>query len=183
VPEGSRIEFPEIHAANVGNIYERLLEMADKWITLGILGQTLTSGGESGGSYALGQVHERVRFDLIDDDAARLEGTIRQQVFAPVVRLNLGPDAPVPKAVIPRQPPRDLKAMGEAFGTLAKLGVRIPLGWAHDELGIPVPDDDEPILTAPAAAPAPGFAATEIVAADAAGLKKNALARLARFVS
>jgi len=158
VPDGSRIEFPQIAAANVGNIYERTIEMADKWITLAILGQLLTSGGESGGSYALGQVHERVRFDLIDDDAGRLEETVRQQILAPLVQLNLGPDAPVPKAVIPRQPPKDIKAMGEAFAGLAGLGVRIPASWAHDQLGIPMPDDDAATLQPPAAGPLAGIA-------------------------
>jgi phage gp29-like protein len=148
MPEGTRVEFPEISAANTGNIFERLMDACDKWKTLLCLGQLLTSGGEEGGSYALGQVHERVRFDILDDDARRLEETVREQIFTPLVRLNLG-DLPIPRADIPRQPPRDLKEMGEAFAGLAKLGVRIPLSWAHDQTGIPVAEEDEPILVAP----------------------------------
>jgi phage gp29-like protein len=95
--EGNRIEVLDTRAVGEGTVFERILDRAGRELKLAVLGQTLTSGGEEGGSYALGQVHNQVRWDLIEADALALGHTLSEQLLGPVVRLNLGPDYPVPK--------------------------------------------------------------------------------------
>ena len=152
LPKGTEFNLKETSSANAGTIYERLLEIADKWKALSILGQL--SSIEEGGSFAKATALQMIRFDLLDADAEALEASVRQQLFSRMVRYNLGANVPVPKLVIPRQAPRDLKAMVETYQAAAGLGIRIGRGWAQEELGIPEPADDEETL-ALAAAPGP----------------------------
>lgn len=183
IREGSQIEFKETKAANIGTIHERLLKQTERWKTLGILGQI--GQVTEGGSYAKQAALDLIRFDLLDTDAEQLEVSVRQQVFAPLTHYNLG-DVPVPKLLIPRQAPVDLKATIEAYREGASLGMRIPVAWAHEQTGIPMADDDEPALTPPAA-PSTPFNAASVAAAAAVGaeLKKKdpaSPARSERFV-
>ena len=82
IPEGNRIEFPEV--ARGTQPYEAIIERAGRELTLAVLGQTLTSGGEGGGSYALGQVHNAVRLDLVMADAHALGRTLTDILDTPV---------------------------------------------------------------------------------------------------
>jgi len=176
LPKGTEFELKEASGANVGTIYERLIQIADKWKALAILGQL--SSIEEGGSFAKATALQMIRFDLLDADAAALEASVRSQLFSRMVRYNLGEDVPVPKLVIPRQAPRDLEALVRTYKEAASLGIRIGRGWAQEEMGIPEPAEDEEILTAPApASPFGGFGLADggapNVAANVAGLKKN----------
>jgi phage gp29-like protein len=96
VREGNRIEMLETRSAGEGAIFERIIQRAGREMTLAVLGQTLTSGGEGGGSYALGHVHNQVRWDLIEADALALARTLTTQLLRPIVTLNLGSGHPVP---------------------------------------------------------------------------------------
>lgn len=142
------IEFVEA-ARGDGAIYDRLYEVGEKMLTKAILGQTLTSGGESGGSYALGQVHNQVRQDLAEADAEALDSTLSLQFLRPLTLFNLGAGAPPPRWNTLVERPKDMAAFGETLKTAQEIGVRIPLAWAHEELGIPVPEEGEAVLEAP----------------------------------
>ncbi len=180
------VEFPSVPGSTSGKdstVFERLLELCRVEITLLILGQLATSG-EAGG-FSKGQAQENVRWDVLDSDAEALERFVRRKMLTPLVRLNLGPEAPVPVFQFTREEPVDTRAMVETFTGAARLGVRVPRLWAQGKLGIPEPAEDEEVLEAPAALPAMGFAGTDVVGA-AAGQKKKCRSgspeRLARFV-
>jgi len=191
LPKGSIFETREAGSGALGKLPLELIELADKWKALSILGQL--SSIEEGGSFAKATALQMIRFDLLDADAEALEASVRQQLFSRMVRYNLGENVPVPKLVIPRQEPVDLAAMVDTYGKAAGLGVRIGRGWAQEKLGIPEPDEDEEILTAPAppspfgavgGASLPRDAAANV--AGVAGQKKNSpaasRARSERFV-
>ena len=135
--------------------------------------KTLTSGGEGGGSYALGQVHNAVRLDLVMADAHALGRTLTEQFLTPLVQLNLGPTAPIPRWIFQIEEPEDLNATATRVETLGRAGLRIPARWAYEKFGIPEPADDEEVLVAspagfglmanaaPAAPAAPAAAAVQ----------------------
>ena len=146
VREGNQIEVLDSRAAGEGEIFERILERASKEMTLAILGQLLTSRGEQGGSYALGEVHNQVRWDLLESDAAVLEETLGAQLLRPLVRLNLGEGFPAPRWHFAVEKPGDLEALARTVKTLSEAGLKIPARWAYQKFGIPEPARDEAVL-------------------------------------
>jgi len=146
VREGNQIEVINTAAAGEGEIFQRILDAAGREMTLAILGQTLTSGGEGGGSYALGKVHNQVRWDLIEADAQALGDTLTRQLLAPITRLNLGPAAPVPRLHFALEEPQDLSVLAGTIKTLAEAGLPIPSKWVYQRFGIPEPAPGEKVL-------------------------------------
>ena len=156
VREGSRIEMVDGRGAGDGEIFQRILEAAGREMTLAVLGQTLTSGGERGGSYALGKVHNQVRWDLLESDALALDETLTAQLLAPLVRLNLGPGAPAPRWHFVLEQPHDLAALAGTIKTLAEAGLPIPSKWVYERFGIPEPAAGQQTLGTRTPEPGPG---------------------------
>ncbi|MFW6189044.1 MAG: phage portal protein family protein [Planctomycetota bacterium] len=146
VREGNRIEALEAGSQGEGRVFERIIARAGREMTLAVLGQTLTSGGEEGGSYALGRVHDRVRWDLVEADAAALARTLTRQLLRPIVRLNLGEDHPAPRWRFDTEKPEDLQRLAETVGTLSGAGLPIPAAWAYRKFGIPQPKDGQRVF-------------------------------------
>jgi len=153
VREGNQIEVLETRSMGEGEIFQKILERAGREMTLAILGQTLTSGGEQGGSYALGLVHNMVRRDLVESDAATLEDTLTRQFLEPIVRLNLGPSAPAPRWHFVIERPQDLSQLAATVKTLTEAGLPIPRSWAYARFGIPEPAAGEEVLGGPRPGP------------------------------
>ncbi len=144
--EGNRIEVLDTRTAGEGSVFEHILDRAGRELTLAVLGQTLTSGGEGGGSYALGQVHNQVRWDLIEADAAALARTLSEQLLAPIVRLNLGADHPAPLWRFDAERPQDLTELAATVKTLSEAGLAIPADWAYEKFNIPRPAAGQAVL-------------------------------------
>lgn len=95
VPIGTDIEFLE--ASRSGSVsYEQFLNYWDRQISICVTGETLTTQvGESGGSRALGEVHQEMLELLIDSDADLLSDTLRETLIRWIVEYNL-PGAALP---------------------------------------------------------------------------------------
>ena len=148
VREGNRIEVLDTRSAGEGEVFAMLLDRAGKELRLAILGQLLTAGGEGGGSYALGQVHNQIRWDLIESDARGLADTLTRQLLRPLVSLNLGESYPMPLWRFEAEQPQDLNQLAGTVRTLSEAGLRVPADWVYAKFGIPKPTDDEPVLGA-----------------------------------
>ena len=148
VREGNRIEVLDSKSAGDGTMFGSLIERAGRELALAVLGQTLTSSGEGGGSYALGQVHNEVRWDLIEADARALARTLTDRLLRPLVRLNLGEGHPVPRWHFNTERPEDLGKLAETVRTLSQAGLPIPSDWAYEKFGIPKPAADDPVFNA-----------------------------------
>lgn len=131
--------------------YDRNVRRAEGAIAKRVLGQTLTSAGsdQGSGSLALGEVHNDVRQDKVQADAAWLELCVTQGILKPLTELNFGVGTPVPQYVIEAEEGEDL---GEALKLLdggRKLGMRISRAYAHERLHIPEAEEgDEEVLGA-----------------------------------
>jgi len=147
VREGNNIEVLETRSGE-GAIFERIIDRAGRELTLCILGQLLTSGGDKGGSFALGRIHNQVRWDLVESDATALAQTLTSQLLAPIVQLNLGADAPIPQWRFASDQPDDLAQLSETIKNLSHAGLPIPAQWVYGKFGIPQPTNNEPTLGA-----------------------------------
>lgn len=69
--------------------FQEFIVRMDTDIAVMLLGQNLTTEVQ-GGSYAAAQAHEKVRLDYLDADAETLSTSLREQVWKPFVRFNMG---------------------------------------------------------------------------------------------
>ncbi len=168
-PEGSNLSFPQPGGAASGagsTILERILTMAEADIIRAVIGQTATSG--EGGGWSNNGAQQAVRWDLLDNDCLEYEGFLSSCVFAPLVALNLGPEAPVPIYQFKRQEPVDIVQVAQAAQILVGLGLPIAAADIRKQTPFREPEEGEELLTAPALPPSPfgasgGFAATDRV--------------------
>ena len=153
VPEGMLLEF---HNAATGDpkAFELMMNWCERNQSKVILGATLTSGADGKSSTnALGQIHNEVRKDLRDADVRQLNTTLTRDLVYAVAALNgLAPDGPrrSPQFQLNAQETEDLTAYSEALPKLVSIGVQPTVKWAHEKLGIPMPQDGEPVLQQPA---------------------------------
>ena len=153
IPEGMLLEF---HNAATGDpkAFELMMNWCERNQSKVILGATLTSGADGKSStHALGQIHNEVRKDLRDADVRQLNTTLTRDLVYAVAALNgLAPDGPrrSPQFQLNAQETEDLTAYSEALPKLVSIGVQPTVKWAHEKLGIPMPQDGEPVLQQPA---------------------------------
>ncbi|MCP4113378.1 MAG: DUF935 family protein, partial [Desulfobacteraceae bacterium] len=147
----TEIEFKDTVARNsTENVYSGLAGFCDRQMSKAILGQTLTSesGDKGSGSYALGSVHDRVRFDLKNSDASSLSKTFRSQFVRPFVGYNFGWDAPVPKYRLICEKPEDLEKIGKIYQVVTDIGLDVSQEHVSERFQIPMRKRGEtPLLT------------------------------------
>lgn len=131
-----------------GEVFEKLVSWADKAIAIMVLGQNLTTDVE-GGSFAAADIHDRVRLDLVANDAETLGTTTHNQIVSWWCEFNLGDRNLAPWPDWPAEPPSDeaaesaaLSSKAQALLTLstAQLQTGLPIDWVKlaDRLGIPL---------------------------------------------
>lgn len=156
IPEGTSIEFKDAAEGQSGP-FMAMIDWAERTASKVILGGTLTSQADGKTSTnALGNVHNEVRHDLLTADARQLEGFYRG-----VIRMLLAING---YDVSPRRQPRllfdtreleNIATFATGVSTLVQAGMKsIPVSWVHKKVGIPVPKDNEDVLSPPSAAPA-----------------------------
>lgn len=151
IPENFQIVSELLDAARAGST-DVFLALADQLcnneIARVILGQTLTQrGSEAGGSRALGEIHQVVRFEKVAADARDLMAVINDQLLRWLFLFNFGPDVPLPRWSVSLDPPEDLRARIEIDERLARLGLPIPLTYAQRTYSIPAPAPGETTLS------------------------------------
>lgn len=159
IPEGMLIEF-ENAATGDPDAFMAMIDWCEKNQSKVILGGTLTSGADGKSSTnALGNVHNEVRKDLRDGDVRQANTTLTRDLVFAVASLNgLAPGGlrRAPQFRLNAQEREDLGTYSTALPALVNMGVRPPVAWVHERLGIPVAQGNEPVLMpAGATAPAP----------------------------
>lgn len=151
IPAGMELDFLDA-ATGDPKAFELMLNWCERTQSKVILGGTLTSGADGKSSTnALGNVHNEVRKDLRDSDIRQVGSTITRDLLYPLAVLNgLAPDGmrrcPVFRLDVGET--EDMAAYAEALPKLVDIGVQIPVQWAQEKLGIPQPEDGEPVLQA-----------------------------------
>jgi len=128
-----------------GSTHKEFCDWLGAEMSKAILGQTLTTEQGERGARSLGEVHDRVRKDIRDQDAKAVAATIRRDLIKPLVLLNYG-DVPIPKVAFQTEDAPDLAEYATAIKTLKEAGMNIPTWYIHDVTGIPEAVDDEAVL-------------------------------------
>jgi phage gp29-like protein len=157
IPAGMQIDFK---GAAEGN-HQPFLEFAaymDRMISKAILGGTLTSGTDGGGAYALGEIHNEVRHELLISDARQVQDTLTRDLLYPLAALNgFAPDGPTRaprfEFVIKSQTAAvDLNTFSLGISRLATLmgddpKNGIPVSWVREQTGIPAPNEEAVLVS------------------------------------
>ena len=131
--------------------YESLIAYCGRAIGKLYTGGNLISDNTGGtGSLAAAEVQDNVRADLRDDDIANEGETVRAQMIAPMCYYKFWRDdiaLPYFRRVKPETVDRIAEADLLVKAQLA--GVKVPLQYAHERLGIPQLKKDEDVLEPP----------------------------------
>jgi len=147
LPDGWSVELLEATTGS-GEVFEKLIAWADKAIAVSILGQNLTTDVQ-GGSLAAAEVHERVRYDLVQSDAELLATVTHDEVVVWWAEFNLGDRALAPWPDWDAAPPTDEAAVSSALAdraqalltlSTAQLQTGLPIDWLQlaQRLNIPI---------------------------------------------
>ena len=151
IPAGMELDFLDA-ATGDPKAFELMLNWCERTQSKVILGGTLTSGADGKSSTnALGNVHNEVRKDLRDSDIRQVGSTITRDLLYPLAVLNgLAPDGMRRCSVFQLDvgETEDIKVYAEALPKLVDVGFQIPVQWAQEKVGIPQPEDGEPVLQA-----------------------------------
>jgi len=157
VPEGMRIEFQEA-AKGQSDPFETMIDWCERTQSKAILGQVLSAEAKNTGlGSGVAELQGEVRRDLMLSDARQVAGTVTRDIVYPILALNKGIDnlRSCPRFVFDTSEAEDLALYSEALPRLAGIGMRIPVGWAHEKLKIPAAGRAEDVLSAPLASLAP----------------------------
>lgn len=153
IPEEMQVELLEARAASgADNIFLGTAEYWDKQVSKVVLGQTMSS--DDGSSLSQAQVHERVRFDIRDHDAASLLATINRQLVRTFVDLNYGAQETYPHIEIGSAEAEDAASFIDTVTKFVALGGKVKLEEVQRRLGFSAPDDGDEVLER-SAAPVP----------------------------
>lgn len=147
IPQEMVLELVESGSkAASADLYHRLIDYLDRQVSKAVLGQTMTTDSGTSGSLAQAKVHEQVRRELLEADARAMAATLMRDLIAPIVRLNLGDDAPLPTLKLQVEDPEDLAALADHVVKLTQAGLPIPQWWVREKFGIPEVTDGEAVL-------------------------------------
>lgn len=158
IPDWMEVELLEAQRSGSINVYDYLTTLCDAQIAKVILGQTLTTEQGDTGSYALGQVHNDVRQDILEADGQWLDDIINKTLVRWLVDFNFGVDVPAPVYRTKTEPAEDLKGRIEVDAVLAKI-VPLPTKDVYERYGWRQPEKGEDVTSthqqqAPAMPPA-----------------------------
>lgn len=151
IPESMQVEIMNTMAGGNADGFQTMIQWCEDTVSKAILGGTLTSQTGANGNRALGDVHNTVRMDIRNDDAAKLDRSLSDYLIYPIAVLN-GFTSPerAPRFMSDTQEPEDLTLYADALPKLVNIGMPIPVRYAQAKLRIPEPEGDEPMLGMPA---------------------------------
>ncbi|OTG87691.1 portal protein [Acinetobacter sp. ANC 4558] len=145
IPKGMSIEFENAANGDTDN-HMAVIKWCEQTQSKIIVGGTLLSQADGKTSTnAQSKTHEN-QFEVIaKSDAKQLARSINDSLVTHLMRLNY-PDISsdrYPKFYFDLTETEDLKAFSESISALVDNGMKIPLRWAHERTGIPLPTDDQ----------------------------------------
>ena len=169
-------------AQGAADPFMAMVEYSDRAISKAVLGQTLSADAHPTGlGSGVADLHGDVRHDLLISDARQLQGTLTRQLLYPIAALNGLCDDPrrSPRWVFDTGETEDMAVFADSVNKLVTAGVPVPISWVRERLGIPEPDQGEPVLKVPptkqaatslppASLSGPDYAETHARALDAA---------------
>jgi phage gp29-like protein len=176
---GATLDLVEAASTGTSLPQKELIDLADRQCNLFILGQTLTSGTDSSGSRALGDVHERTLENVVQGVADWIGKALTRQLVPAYIRLNYGEEREDAPEIWPkREAVKDEKAMAERDNLLGITDGSTPVeaAWFYERHGIPMPKEGDQLYQP--AQTDPGKSTLQRVAAAAANEEVPTIERL-----
>lgn len=140
LPEGYELELLEAARSGSVDTYEKLANWCDAQVSKAVLGQTgTTDQSTGGGSRARDEVAAGVTLKRTKADADMLAGTLTNSLIKWIIRLNVGPDAAVPRLwwKFPElENKEDLNAKASRDRTLYDMGFIVTRDYVIDTYGV-----------------------------------------------
>lgn len=149
IPNGMSIDFESAADGDTAN-HMNMIKYFEQIQSKVIVGGTLISQADGKSSTnAQSKTHE-IQFEtLIKSDAKQLARSITDNLIDYLMRLNY-PNIPkdrYPEFYFDTSDVEDMEVFSNSLEKLVGVGMKIPLSWAHEKLGIPQPaNDKEPVL-------------------------------------
>jgi phage gp29-like protein len=150
IPETMKVEFVEAVKAT-SDPFLAMTDWAERSESKAIVGQTLSAEAQSTGlGSGVAALQAEVRREFVNSDAKQVARTLTQQLLFPLLALNRGWMDPrrCPRWVFKIEETEDIATYSDALPKLVGVGMPIPVSWAQQRLGIPAPQDSEPVLAA-----------------------------------
>ena len=160
VPQGMSIDFNDATDGDTNN-HMNLVKWCEQTQSKIIVGGTLLSQADGKTSTnAQSKTHEN-QFDVINkSDAKQLARSINDSLITAMMQLNypnITPDR-YPKFWFDTSDTEDLESFSKSLGEMVDTGMKIPLTWAHERAGIPMPAGDQEAILTRIQAPTPQLA-------------------------
>lgn len=144
-------------------VYQQQIDIADKAISISVLGQNLTTD-VTGGSYAAARIHGQVKGQVVSAAAERFSTDAHDQILTWYAEVNFGSRALAPWPVFDTEPPEDVNAnadvllkVAQAIVALKQQYVALDLPELEQKFGIKFAEQQpEPPAPEPPAPPEPG---------------------------
>jgi phage gp29-like protein len=151
-PKTMEVEFIDGKGGSApGDLWRSMAEYIDDQVSKVVLGQTNTADAKAGGlGSGQAEVHNDVRLDIRDYDAAMLGATIRRDIVVPMVMFNFGPQDEYPRIKVGEVDSEDVETLLRAASALVPLGVKVGARQMAEKTGLPQPEPGEEVLQAAA---------------------------------
>ena len=147
VNKETQIELLKVSANDSAGAYKDFHEVCNREKSKRVLGQTLSTEAQATGmNSGNASLHSQVRGDIRSFDAKRLDQTLRQQLFAPWLRLNGFTGRP-PHAVFGAEETEETTTTATVLSSLKTAGLRLAdegLPTLSKRVGLPIERDDAP---------------------------------------
>lgn len=143
IPEGSSVEIHDTsHSGQLAQ--EALVHLCNREMSKALTSQTLATELQGVGSNAASKTHYERQQDNSAANRRTVAATINQ-VFEWITLYNVGGDV-VPPVFEFYKDKEPNKERAEQFEIVARLSNRVPLKALHDEMNIPMAEDDEEVV-------------------------------------
>lgn len=121
-----------------------LIDYLDRSIVRYLSGSTLSTMENAGtGSLAQSKTHGQIAAERLVSLCRALAETVQRDLVEPLVRLNFGEDAPMPRFVIDVDDEEDVVQALSIFQKAIDLGIQVSRRQFREWFGLDAPEDDE----------------------------------------
>lgn len=117
--DGRKFDFTLVEAASQGwECFSKLIDKVDECVAVNVLGQNLSTSAKTGGSYALGEVQDRIRLDRLESDGNSLGDCLSSQAIEPWAHYNHGDREIAPLVGWSTKAPEDREKVAKTWQSL-----------------------------------------------------------------
>jgi phage gp29-like protein len=146
ISEDTTIEFIESRLSGSHDLFQNAVEFFNRQKSKRVLGQTLTTEQGQSGSYALGDVHDRVRNDITRLDCILLDETLTRDFAVPLIKANFGRQKSYPRFTSKSDKRREHGDRLDDLKKLYDMGVPLAVGQLYRAAGIPEPAPADSVI-------------------------------------